>query len=282
VIVLSAISDRGTILRAAQLGAHDYLLKSKFSLSELTERVRRCLDEDRRLRGLDKSRRSGPIPAKPSVEVATLSKSKESAVTQLRTVTDPTHGPKSLGSNDTVIPALLTRTECLKRVSNAVEGRTLAGVLMQVISSAMSPHSDLTEVAGLIARDSLLTTRVLQVANSACYASKRGPVSSIQEAVRHVGCSTVRNLAMALGVCDAMPATAGDGFNPVRAWSHSLAVATICERLAPPEVSEVAYLVGLCHELGAILSIRTFPLNTSRCKRSNGGRGAALRRLSKR
>jgi len=65
-----------------------------------------------------------------------------------------------------------------------------------------------------------------------------------------------------------MPPSEPDGFNPVRCWQHSFAVAMLCERLslcqkenardaagaaaqsAPPGI---AYLGGLCHDLGEIL-----------------------------
>jgi hypothetical protein len=66
-------------------------------------------------------------------------------------------------------------------------------------------------------------------------------------------------VAASLGIFDVMPGgQAAEGtFNPVRCWQHSLAVAVLCERLAglsedlcPPNV---AYLVGLCHDLGEIL-----------------------------
>jgi hypothetical protein len=65
-------------------------------------------------------------------------------------------------------------------------------------------------------------------------------------------------------VIDTMPADGGtgaddDGFSPVRCWQHALAVAVLCERLAATSVQcppSVAYLVGLCHDLGKIL-VRT-------------------------
>ena len=52
---------------------------------------------------------------------------------------------------------------------------------------------------------------------------------------------------------------ANDGFDPIRSWQHSFAVAMLCERLASiPEKpgqgdAAIAYMVGLCHDLGEIL-----------------------------
>jgi HD-like signal output (HDOD) protein len=136
--------------------------------------------------------------------------------------------------------------------------KTLSGVVAQVVSIAASPRGDMSQLAALIARDPMLSARILQAANSAAYASKRGVVTTIGDAVRHVGCATVRNIAATLGIFDAMPARGPDGFDPIRCWQHSFAVAQLCERLVAlgkPDSEEAgaAYLAGLCHDLGEIL-----------------------------
>jgi hypothetical protein len=105
----------------------------------------------------------------------------------------------------------------------------------------------------------MLSMRVLQASNSAAYASAGPAVTTIADAIRNVGCTTVRNIAAALGVFDCMPEAGADGFNPIRCWQHSFAVAQICERLASANLEDqsgLAYMVGLCHDLGDIF-IRT-------------------------
>lgn len=148
---------------------------------------------------------------------------------------------------------LLDRDECVRRAEQAMQARTLSGVVAQVISMAASPRSDMAELSSLVARDPMLSARILQAANSVGYASTRGVVSTIAEAVRNIGCSTVRDIAASLGVFDAMPACSADGFNPIRCWQHSFAVAMICQRLVRDGDSGAAYLIGLCHDLGEIL-----------------------------
>lgn len=148
---------------------------------------------------------------------------------------------------------LLTRDECVARAEKAMQARTLSGVVAQVISLAASPRSDLSDLTSLISRDPMLSARILQAANSPSYASTRGIVSTIPEAVRNIGCAKVRDVAASLGVFDAMPACSGDGFNPIRCWQHSFAVATLCQRMVGDAESGPAYLIGLCHDLGEIL-----------------------------
>jgi hypothetical protein len=62
-------------------------------------------------------------------------------------------------------------------------------------------------------------------------------------------------VAAAIGVFGCMPPVAADGFNPIGCWQHSFAVAQLCEHLAAsrsPEEAGLAYVVGLCHDLGEI------------------------------
>lgn len=151
------------------------------------------------------------------------------------------------------IAPLLTREQCIQRAEQAMHARTLSGVVGQVIALAASPRSDMSQVAAVVARDPMLSARILQAANSASYTSTRGMVSTIPEAVRNVGCATVRNIAASLGVFDAMPPSAAEGFNPIRCWQHSFAVATLNQGLAGDSDTGLAYLIGLCHDLGEIL-----------------------------
>ena len=45
VIVLTAAAERQTVLEAAALGAREYLLKSRFSMQDMLERVKRRLED---------------------------------------------------------------------------------------------------------------------------------------------------------------------------------------------------------------------------------------------
>lgn len=154
------------------------------------------------------------------------------------------------------IPRLLDRESAIRRAQRAMEGKTLSGVVSQVIGLAASPRGDMSQLADLISRDMMLASRVLHAANSAAYVSRRGPVATVADAVKHIGCGTVRNIAAAIGVFNAMPETAPDGFNAIRCWQHSFAVAQLCSGFASrldDQNPANAYLVGLCHDLGEIL-----------------------------
>jgi HD-like signal output (HDOD) protein/CheY-like chemotaxis protein len=228
VILLSGTLDRKALVEMAQLGVQGVILKTAFSVPALLKTVAEQL---------------APKKIVQAVDVV-------SSV-----------GLPSASSHPAVDPALpvaqlLTREQCLERAEKAMQAKTLSGVVTQVIAQAASPRSDLSELAGMISRDPMLAARILQIANSASYSTGGAVITTIPEAVRKIGFSAVRNAAAALGIFEAMPASSSDGFNPIRCWQHSFAVARLCEMLIEPvnaEQTGLAYLVGLCHDLGDIL-----------------------------
>jgi CheY-like chemotaxis protein len=225
VLLLTASADRDKVLQAAKYGVHDYVLKSRFSLNDLLDRLHKHIGS------------AAPAPAVPATAA-------------------PPAAPAPAAPADEHAGKILDRDACIARARGAVQTSALSGVVGQVIGLAASPRSDLSQLADLIARDPMLSARVLQAANTAAYASTRGLVTTIHEAIRNIGSATVRNIAAALSIFDAMPATDATGFNPIRCWQHSFAVAQLCERLcAPvdPDSASCAYLVGLCHDLGEVL-----------------------------
>jgi CheY-like chemotaxis protein/HD-like signal output (HDOD) protein len=230
VIVLTGDMHKEDVIRAKRLGVEAYLLKASFSLEELKARISHALGAARQ------------APAQTAGAMSTSPPEKKSAVGQ--------SGQK---------PArLLDRQTCIQRAQRSLQARMLCGQAAEVIAMAMSPNTDLADLANLIGRDPVLSARVLRAANNPAHITSRGPVSSVADAVRNVGCATIRDIAASMAVFDAMPASEPDGFNPIRCWQHSFAVATLCGRMAPEADRGRAYLTGLCHDLGEILFYNCF------------------------
>jgi DNA-binding response OmpR family regulator/HD-like signal output (HDOD) protein len=233
IILLTALSDKNLVVEARKLGVNDYLLKASFSSAVLLDRVRKHLAAS----SAATTAPSSGTAAEPSIASAAIN----AAVARTSRAIDE-------------FPRLLDRDASLKRVEEALHGKGLSGVVAQVIAMATSPRTDMAELASLISSDPMLSVRILQAANSAAFASSKG-VTNLREAVRVVGCSTVRNAAVAMGIFDAMPENSEDGFNSMRCWQHSFAVARLCELLVGEgaETAGVAYLIGLCHDLCEVL-----------------------------
>ena len=233
VILLTAVSEKPHILAAARFGVQDYLLKSRFSLQELLTRIEKCVN--------------APAPSSPT-SAAAPSPAPPSAPAPARTckpAPPPTDWPK-----------LFTRDQTLARLDEVAGGKTIAGVVAQVISLASSPHTDLPDIVRLINTDPILASRILQLANSPAFLSNRGRVSTVEDAARNVGVRSILNLALAIGIFGAFPPDEADGFNSMRCWQHSFAVADIMTLFVSdkdPLQEGMTHLVGLCHDLGEIL-----------------------------
>jgi CheY-like chemotaxis protein/HD-like signal output (HDOD) protein len=245
VVLLSSSTDKTVILKAAKLGIQGYILKSAFSLRELLARIDTLVP-----------RQAAPSPPPPPPLPAPSSRSPSNS--PLPTAVPPSSARPSLATASASTPSAqaLTRDDCIRRVKEAIGTKTLGGVAPQVIAMATSPTTDLSELGGLISRDPVLSARVLQVANSPAFATSGRMILTIQDAVRQIGVSAIRDVAAAMGVFDAIPRSDGAGFNPLRCWRHSLAVAQLAQYLAAavdPSKAGLAYLIGLCHDLGEIL-----------------------------
>jgi HD-like signal output (HDOD) protein/ActR/RegA family two-component response regulator len=216
IIILTSEMLKEQVIRARQLAVVDYLLKTQFSLRDLIDRVERRLDP----RGAASLRALAEAPP----VIASIA-------------------PRQL----------LTREQCLARATQALGSRTLSGVVSQVIASASSPRTEMSELAALVGRDPMLSARVIAAANRLENAADRRVISTLMDAVRVTGSSTIRDIASSFWVYDAMPLPEPDGYNPIRCWQHSIAVARLCDRLASEEVRPIAYLLGLCHDLGEVL-----------------------------
>jgi CheY-like chemotaxis protein/HD-like signal output (HDOD) protein len=234
VILLTSAEGRREILEAVKYGVRDYVLKSRFSLKDLLARVSKYLAP----RTGEPARGSAPAGA----DIGDASGAPAATTSPSVARAKPPSGP------------LLTRDECIRRAEAALSGKTLSGVVAQVIGAAASPRTELSQLASIVSRDPVLASRVLRAANSAGSTSSRGVISNVTDAIRQIGSAAVRNIAATVGVFDAMPAASSESFNPIRCWQHSFAVAKLCERLAGGgEEDGTAYLVGLCHDLSDIL-----------------------------
>jgi HD-like signal output (HDOD) protein/DNA-binding NarL/FixJ family response regulator len=247
VLLLTAVSDKKHIMEAAKLGVRGYMLKTRFSLEDLLARVRQNLGAS----PSPPNASNQPAPPAPAAESAPITSASPDSKTP-----DPNEAlAKSLG-----VSILFTRETCLEHAKKALRGKALSGVVAQVIQLATSSGSDAAQLGESISHDPILSAKVLRVGNSTAYATSRGPVTNVFDAIKKIGFSTVRNIAATVGIIEAMPAGRGrDGFDPIRSWQHSFAVAMLAERLVSAaqngnqSAAAVGYLAGLCHDLGEIL-----------------------------
>ena len=264
VILLTAIADRDHVLKAKGLGVSGYMLKSHFSIDELCQRI-----DDALAQAADTIYVPPPAPPAqphsddPPPTSADASPARPPAPPP--TVEPPqSHGPsRNLESARRALGKLhLEKSKVELRLKQCSDLRPFSGVVADVIAMAGSPRGDAVQLASLLKKDPILSSRVLHLANSAMSQSGRAKAMDVLDAVKRIGFARVSNLAASVGIFEAVPSDAPNLLSIIRYWQHSFAVASLMERLLTEPDSEetaLAYLVGLCHDLTAIVLRIVFP-----------------------
>lgn len=230
VILLTASADKDHILQASKFGVRDYVLKSRFSFTELLARVEKYVSPP-----------TAPAPAETPAASAL---------------------PLPLASAPPGSIPTLTRQQTIARVEACTQAKTLPGVVAEVMALVNSPRADMADLASVLKRDPVLASRVLLMANSAAFTSQKPRIATIDEAVRNIGVAGVRSMVISVGIFESFPPQGTDGSHITRCWQHSFAMASVMDKLLPPDSAVppgAAHLTGLCHDLCDIVLRQQFP-----------------------
>jgi HD-like signal output (HDOD) protein len=139
------------------------------------------------------------------------------------------------------------------------------------------PETDLKKINQLIATDPALTTRLLQLANSAFF-NLTGKISSVSEALALLNLAQVRTMAQQAAAHASLKAV--PGINLQQFWEYSHNVARVSRSLAGVvrQNQQAAFTCGLIHAIGELamqlampeaiqeLNEKTPPLDLRRAK----------------
>ena len=123
------------------------------------------------------------------------------------------------------VPALVGRIRNLPAVP-----RIYARLQQMVRDDAVT----VSEVARLIATDSAISARILQVVNSAFFRLARR-VTNIEQAVSYLGFTAIRNIALSVEIFSHWSATAIGRVDPEKLQSHARLVAAAAGSLTAPK-----------------------------------------------
>ncbi|MBM3278943.1 MAG: HDOD domain-containing protein [Candidatus Handelsmanbacteria bacterium] len=131
---------------------------------------------------------------------------------------------------------------------------TLPVVIARVIGMVDRPQTSSRQLGDEIAKDQVLTAKVLKLVNSGFYGFSR-PISTITHAVTMLGFDAVKGLVLGCSALEDME-EALPGL-----WEHSLACARTCAFIAEHrrmgEVEELS-VSGLLHDLGKVVLYQGF------------------------
>jgi HD-like signal output (HDOD) protein len=160
-------------------------------------------------------------------------------------------GPRLDSERPSPLEAMLRR---LRNCSGFPTLSTTISDINQVVASDTHSTRQLTQV---ILHDASLTTKLLQVVNSAIYGQYHGRIRTVSKAVMILGCDEVRNTAMALTMLEfsrGRPQEKSLQDELIGAFFAGVIAKALCHRLGLPN-NEEAVMCTLFQSLGRLLVI---------------------------
>lgn len=139
---------------------------------------------------------------------------------------------------------------------------TLPSIANQVMRLVSDPDSSIADLTEIIIKDPSLTSKTLQVVNSASYGFYR-KIGTVKQAVALLGTGEVSSIAFALTAAKVINTSSiGHLYSPKGLWHHSMATGLICQHMCrqfPEFRTSGAFTAGLLHDFGKIFLIQNFP-----------------------
>jgi len=143
----------------------------------------------------------------------------------------------------------------IKKKLRKLEGLpTLPPIVQRLNLMIEDERTSLSQIAELIEKDQVITTKVLRLANSAFYGFPR-KVSTVQQAIMLLGINVIKILIMTSSIFEIIHK------EDVGLWEHSVGVAAcskiLAERVEAGDPQEIA-TAGLLHDLGKVILMVSF------------------------
>jgi HD-like signal output (HDOD) protein len=145
----------------------------------------------------------------------------------------------------------------LRRLRNCSGFPTLSTTISDINQVVASDTHSTRQLTQVILHDASLTTKLLQVVNSAIYGQYHGRIRTVSKAVMILGCDEVRNTAMALTMLEfsrGRPQEKSLQDELIGAFFAGVIAKALCQRLGMPN-SEEAVMCTLFQSLGRLLVI---------------------------
>ncbi len=139
---------------------------------------------------------------------------------------------------------------------------SLPSLYLEVLSALRSPSASPEEVGAIISKDMAMTTKLLQVLNSAYFGLPR-TITDPAEAVGLLGFETVKSMVLAIKLLSQYDRIKPVYFSIDRLWRHSTSVAKLAKELVLFETrdrvtADQAFTCGLMHDIGKVVLAANF------------------------
>jgi HD-like signal output (HDOD) protein/CheY-like chemotaxis protein len=139
---------------------------------------------------------------------------------------------------------------------------TIPSLYLEVVSALKDPNATTEDIGAIIAKDMAMTTKLVQVLNSAYFGLPR-TITDPTEAVGILGFETVTSLIMTVKLLSQYDKVKPVYFSIDNIWRHSTNVARTAKIIALLETGDndcsgVSYTAGLMHDLGKVILAANF------------------------
>ncbi len=158
------------------------------------------------------------------------------------------------------------------RVENISTIPTIPSVLKQLSTIIENPKISLNEISHFVSQDPALTTKILQMVNSALYGFP-GRISSVNHAVMLLGLNVVKGLLLSVSVFEIMHKAM------IGLREHSIGGAVASKVLARKKglkEPEEVFVAGLLHDVGKVILTLVWPEEYERTVKEAEASGIAI------
>lgn len=133
----------------------------------------------------------------------------------------------------------------------------LPALAADVMSLAIDPEVSIARIARVIAKDQVLATRVLKMANSASHGAMQ-EITTVNDAVVRMGTGPVRNVVLAVCFTSRLQGANIYGAQGRELMDHAIGTAYLARLVAEKlnEDADEAFMCGLLHDLGKLLLLK--------------------------
>lgn len=262
VIMLTASSDKTSVIESAKLGVNGYLLKSRFSLPEMIAQVRKVLEQH----GHVPAPQAKPAAADPQNAVSEGKVDPPaSPPSPTCTAAQPPRAPAAITPADApeaeglrALKPIIHRSEITALIDKCGELKGFSPAVHEVIKLTGNDRCAIDQIAKAISRDHAIALKILKLANSAVY-TRGEHVDSVLKAVLRIGLGQIRQAVLNIAVVDQYSSSAISGFiNGSQFWEHAIATGIISAEIAHArheKEADAAFTIGLLHDVGRMVFV---------------------------
>jgi diguanylate cyclase (GGDEF)-like protein len=151
--------------------------------------------------------------------------------------------------------------EFLKRIEGCTSFPTPPAIALKVIQLAQDPGVDLAVVANACSSDPAIAAKVLKIANSAFYGSRRKS-ANLRQALIILGLNATLTLALSFTLVSALRSNPNSGFDLTKYWRRAILAAswgkTLAAELGRKDAEEI-FIAALLQDIGMLAIDRVAP-----------------------